>query len=58
MVPQYRSLRRFVRKVFSSFLKRQAGSYEDGFQKEFMQKLQDIEDMIAREMSRQSKRRE
>ncbi len=55
VVPQYRSLRRFVKKVFTSFLKHQADNFDGRFQKEVMQKLQDIEDMIAREMARQAK---
>lgn len=38
--------------MFTSLLKRQADNFEDRFQKEVMQKLQGIEDMIAREMAR------
>jgi hypothetical protein len=57
-VQSHRSLRRFIRKVFTSFLKHQASDFQDGFQKEVMRKLQDIEDMIVREMARQAKRRE
>jgi hypothetical protein len=56
VVESHRSLRRFIRKVFTSFLKHQASDFQDGFQKEVMQKLQDIEDMIMREISRQSTR--
>jgi hypothetical protein len=50
-VPQHRSFRRFVRKMFASFLKRQTDGNEAGFQKEVMQKLRHIEELIAREMA-------
>ena len=56
VVPQHRSLRRFVRKLFASFLKHQASDFQDGLRKEVMQKLRDIEDIITREIARQSKR--
>jgi hypothetical protein len=54
--PQHRPFRRFIRKMFTSLLKRQADDFEGRFQKEVMQKLQGIEDMIAREMARPVKR--
>lgn len=56
VVPQHRSFRRFVKKVFASFLKRQTGGSENGFQKEVIQRLKGIEDMIARKMEREMKR--
>jgi hypothetical protein len=52
----HRSFRRFVRKMFASFIKRQTNGNENGFQKEVMQKLRRIEDLISREMA-QGKRR-
>ena len=60
VVPQHRSFRRFVRKVFSSFIKHQGFGYQKEFQS-VMEKLQDIDDsieIIAREMARQAKRGE
>jgi len=56
VVPSQRSFRRFVRKMFASFLKRQPDDNENGFQKEVMQKLRHIEDLIAREMAGRTKR--
>ena len=59
MVPSNRSFRRFVRKMFASFLKRQSSGGQDGFQTTVLEKLQDIGDsieIIAREMARQAKR--
>jgi len=55
LIPRYRSLRRLVRRVFASFIKRQVSALDGGFQKEIRQKLQNIEDMIAHEIKRQSK---
>jgi hypothetical protein len=55
-VPQHRSFRRFVRKIFASFLMHQGSDFQDGFCDEVMRKLRDIEAMIAREMARQAKR--
>jgi hypothetical protein len=55
-VPSHRSFRRFVKKVFASFLKRQTDVYENGFQKEVMQKLRRIEDLISREITVRTKR--
>jgi hypothetical protein len=52
--PHQRSFRRFVRIMFASLLGRQ-----DGFQETVVGKLQNIEDMIeimAREMARQATR--
>jgi hypothetical protein len=54
-VPRYRSLRRFVRKVFASFIKHQVSALDGEFQNEIKKKLQVIEDMIAREIERRSK---
>ena len=44
VVPQHRSFRRFVKKRFASFIKRQAGSDDDGFEKEIKQRLKDLEE--------------
>ncbi len=60
VIPQYRQLRRFVKKVFASFIKRQSGDYQGGFQKEVVQKLQGLEakiEIISRQMAQRSKRR-
>ena len=60
MVPQHCSFRRFVRKMFASFIKHQGCGYQKDFQA-VMEKLQDIDDsieIIAREMARQAKRGE
>jgi len=56
LVSQPRSFRRLVKQMFAVILKRQSAGYQDGFQKEVMQKLQDIEEMITRQMSRQVNR--
>jgi hypothetical protein len=56
-VPRYRSLRRFVRKVFASFIKHQVSILDVEFQKQVKHKLKSIEAMIAREIERQSKPR-
>jgi len=56
VVPQHRSFRRFVRKMFASFHKRQTDGNEAGFQKDVIQRLKGIEDMIARKTARQTKR--
>ncbi len=42
--------------MFASILKRQTGANKNGFQKEVMQKLRHIEDLIAREMVGRTKR--
>jgi hypothetical protein len=60
VIPQYRSLRRFVKKVFASFIKRQTGDAQEGFQKEVVQKLQGLEakiEIISRRMAQGSKQR-
>lgn len=60
-VQSHRSLRRLIRKVFASFLKRQSCEGQDSFQTMVLEKLQDIGDSIeimAREMARQAKRGE
>ena len=56
VVPQHRSFRRFVRKLFANFLLHQGSDFQDGLREEVMRKLRDIEAMIAREMARQAKR--
>lgn len=56
-VPQHRSFRSLVKQWFASFIRHQHCNCLDEFQK-VMEKLQEIEDlidMIAREMARQSK---
>ena len=55
-VPPHRSFRRFVKRVFASFLKRQPDGNESGFQKEVMQKLRHIEELITREMTGRMRR--
>ena len=54
-VHPHHALRRFIRKIFTSFIKHQTAELQHGFRKEVIQKLQDIEDMIAREMAREAK---
>ena len=57
MVPSHRSFRRFVRKMFASFLKRQSCNHQVEIQK-VIAMLQDIGDsieIIAREIARQIK---
>ena len=57
VVLPHRSFRRFVRKIFASFLKRQSCNHQAEIQKIFTT-LQDIEDsieIIAREIARQLK---
>lgn len=52
--------RRFVRQLFSSWMKRQSGNYRKEIEK-IAEKLQDIEssiEIIARQMARQEKREE
>ena len=56
VVPQHRSFRRFVRRLFASFLRHQGSDFQDGLREEVMRKLRHIEAMIAREMARQAKR--
>jgi hypothetical protein len=56
VVPQHRSFRRFVRKLFASFLRHQGADFQDGLREEVMRKLRDIEALITREMARQAKR--
>jgi hypothetical protein len=56
IAPQPRSFRRFVKRVFGSFLKRQTDGNENGFQKEVLKRLKDIEDMIARKTAGKAKR--
>jgi hypothetical protein len=54
VVPQHRSFRRFVNKLFAHFINQQCSAE---FQTSVLQKLQEIEDMIeimAREMVRWS----
>jgi len=61
VAPQHRSVRRFIRKLFACFLKRQACDCQTEFQMTVLEKLQDIGDtieIIAREMARQAKRAE
>jgi histone H3/H4 len=58
-VSQHRSFRRFVKKMFANFLKRQRGDGQDEFQLMVLEKLQDIGDSIeimACEMARHAKR--
>jgi hypothetical protein len=57
VVPPHRSFRRFINRVFNSLLKHQVLHEQDAFQKELMQRLQKIEDLIAREMRPAGKRR-
>ena len=56
VVLPHRSFRRFVRKMFTSLLKRQTDGSENGFRKEVMRKLRHIEDLIVREMTERMKR--
>jgi hypothetical protein len=46
-VQPHRALRRFIRKMFTSFIKHQTAELQHGFRKEVIQKLQNIEDMIG-----------
>jgi len=58
-VSEHRSFRRFVKRVFASFIKHQSGT-QNGFRKIVLEKLQGLEDsieIIAREMARQARRR-
>jgi hypothetical protein len=58
VIPQYRSIRRFVKKLFVSFIKCQSDGYEDGFQRDnekiiaMLQDLQDSIEIIARQINR------
>jgi hypothetical protein len=55
VVPQHRSFRRFIRKMFASFLKRQSCNHQAEIQK-VIAMLEDIGDsieIIAREIARQ-----
>jgi hypothetical protein len=57
--PLRRSFRRFIRKMFVSFLNRQRCEYPGKFQATVLEKLQDIEDLLeimARETARQARR--
>jgi hypothetical protein len=57
VVPSHRSFRRFVRKIFASFLKRQSCNHQAEIQK-IITMLQDIGDsveIIACEIARQLK---
>jgi hypothetical protein len=57
-VPQNRSFRRLIRKMFTSVLKRQRGECHAMYQKAVLDKLRDIEDsieIIAREIARQAR---
>jgi hypothetical protein len=59
VVPQHRPFRRFVKKLFASFIKRQPDSGQNGFQGEVIQRLKNLEEKIecvARKTMRQSKR--
>lgn len=59
--PQHRSFRRFVKKMFASFIKHPGKIPKVKFQETVLEKLQDIQDSIeimAREMARQAKRNE
>lgn len=55
IVPQPRSFRRFVKQLFDSILKRQRDGNENGFQKEVLQRLKDIEDMIMHKTAGQAR---
>jgi hypothetical protein len=55
VVPQHRSFRRLIKKMFAGLLKRQNSDYQD----EVIQRLQNLENKIermARAMSQQGKR--
>jgi hypothetical protein len=59
LAPRNRSVRRFIRNIFASILKRQNGGCQHQFQITVLDKLQDIDDsieMIMREIARQSTR--
>jgi hypothetical protein len=59
VVPQHRSFRRFVKKVFASFINRQTETNQEVFQIEVIQRLKDLEELIEsvnRKTIRQAKR--
>jgi hypothetical protein len=59
VVPQHRLFRRFVKKMFASFLKRQPDASQNDFQSEVIQRLKGLEEMIesvARKPGRRTRR--
>jgi hypothetical protein len=59
-VKQHRFVRRFIKQLFSGFIKRQNRNYKAGNEKivEMLQDIQDSIEIMAREMARQAKRGE
>ena len=57
IVSQQRSFRRFVKQMFASLFKRQTCNHQAEFQKvlEKLQGIEDLIDIIAREIARQAK---
>jgi hypothetical protein len=59
VVPEHRSFRRFVNKMFASFIKRQSSDVQKEFQATVLETLHDIGDsieIITREIARQARR--